>query len=384
MKSFSISKLFPVLLLLCSTPGWSVDLPNPPKESPAIYARSALVSSAMSNWTTPSESAYMKNQVSFTLNDGTQLGGLFFPKNDPNPAPLLIVNFGALADRWFNTTRDFILDIVLAGKIDAHVLIVDAMSSAGFYVGNSNISLGGYDEGRVLVELARKIREKPMASISSIHLMGVSLGGLATMHALIEDDRLDTRLFQSAITFSGVVDEESDTRTVMNTFGYKMIGASDEKLPVEGRVLLVSTVEHFDSILKENHIKDFHLKLFSAGGPIYQSFEKRLHLIDSNPSERSTWPGWNEAVSLSSVEEYVRTSSLLTQRISQVHVPLIMVHSKDDPVVPYSEFKKFADEQASNPNIQTLSTSDGGHWGFEFTYGADWIAGLLNRMFNSR
>ena len=296
-------------------------------------ARYSLGSTILSNPLESFESTYAKQEVQFTLDDGTKIGGLFFKKQNPNPVPLIIVNFGALADRWYNTSRKFICEIVLSGKIDANILVVDSVSSAGFYVLNHTLSLGGYDEGQVLMGVAKSLRAHPLVNFSSLHLMGVSLGGLATTHAMILDAKSQTHYFKSAINFSAVLNQRVSTEQVVASFGHPLVGSSGETLGAAGKLVLYAGVPHFNRVLKSRGVNDFKLQFGHIGDQLYDLFQKRL----------------NEKYQGMSVESYEQWSSGLTQDIDLVRVPFTFIHAEDDMVIPYSDFQKFADRERCNP-----------------------------------
>lgn len=60
-------------------------------------------------------------------------------------------------------------------------------------------------------------------------------------------------------------------------------------------------------------------------------------------------------------ENYYRTQSA-TRYLDGLHVPLLLIYSKDDTMVPYDTFD--APEVRNNPWITRLATEHGGHMGF--------------------
>jgi pimeloyl-ACP methyl ester carboxylesterase len=67
-----------------------------------------------------------------------------------------------------------------------HVLTLGNMTGKDFQVENKILSLGGFDEGRQLYDLAKMIKKSKHflgAKVSSVHVFGVSLGGHAALYS---------------------------------------------------------------------------------------------------------------------------------------------------------------------------------------------------------
>jgi pimeloyl-ACP methyl ester carboxylesterase len=209
--------------------------------------------------------------------------------------------------------------------------------------------------------------------------MGVSLGGLAVLEALIEDARLHTHHFAAGISFSGVVNESGVTDSVLNTYGYRMRGSDGSKISGLASLLLDVPIFHFnDTRVHSGDSVTTKLTSDNAGQIFYQEFSKRLQNLAKNPSVMRTW---NHAVKLTSVEEYVKTSSELVETSAdKITVPVILIHAKNDPLVPYADFAAFAEREKNNSFIQTHATLIGGHWGYFSVFGVDWVTAMLKKL----
>jgi predicted alpha/beta-fold hydrolase len=344
-------------------------LTNPPQGDPGLFSFSAIVS-VLESIADLSARTDTQHAVQFTLPDGTQIGGLLFTNPSKGVRPLVIADYGLMSSRDSGLAGDFVKQVVAAGNLNANFLVVNDISGADFYAANRSIGLGGYDAGRILVELAQQLKKQGVA-FSSLTLMGESLGGLAVLEALIEDHRLNTHLFQSAITFSAVVDENSSTASVMSAFNYNLSGIAGPEMSLEGLAFLTANLLSFDSELNSINTSLPELSLSGGGEFYYSEFQQRLQSVNT--------ANWNPAVSRSSVESYIESSAALIQQIAEISTPVIVVHAENDPVVPYSQFQSFAQAQSRNTNISTLGTSDGSHCGFIGAYGANYVASLVNR-----
>ena len=344
-------------------------LPNPPQSDPGLSGISQILAPLIS-MATFSKHVDLAHLHSFTLKDGTRLKGLLFVDESKGVRPLIIADFGLMSSHDTTFAGDIVDRLVQAGKLNANFLVVDDVTSASFFKDNQSLSLGGYDAGRVLIGLADEISNQGIV-FSSLHLWGESLGGLAVLEAVIEDQRLGQHHFQSAITFSGVVNEVKSTAAVMRGFGRPLDGLGNFSLDWLGKLFLNLTVKSFAAALQKELPGILAPTPSDAGDYFYNHFQDRLDSIHA--------ADWNPAVSQTSVEDYLKTSNELLGRLSQTQIPVIVIHSHDDPVVDYQQFKVFAQQQNANPKILTHATTFGSHCGFLGTYGADWVAELVNR-----
>jgi predicted alpha/beta-fold hydrolase len=344
-------------------------LANPPQGNPGFFSFSAIAT-VLESIADLSARTDTQHAVQYTLPDGTQIGGLLFTNPSKGVRPLVIADYGLMSSRDSGLAGDFVKKVVAVGNLNANFLVINDISGADFYAANRSIGLGGYDAGRIIVELAQQLKKQGVA-FSALTLMGESLGGLAVLEALIEDHRLKTHLFKSAITFSAVVDEDSSTASVMSAFNYNLRGISGPEMSLEGMAFLTANMLSFNSELKSITTSLPDLSLSSAGDLYYNEFQQRLQSVNTT--------NWNPAVSRASVESYIESSAALIQQIAEISTPVIVVHAENDPVVPYSQFQSFAQAQSRNVNISTLGTSDGSHCGFIGAYGASYVASLVNR-----
>jgi predicted alpha/beta-fold hydrolase len=374
----TVLTLLSALFLLSLSPmalGKDFSIPN---EDPHLLGFSGLGSTALSNLKTLSHHKFAKNLVEFELPDGTKLGGLYFPSKEPSVQPLMILNFGIFADRWSGFPASFVDNLVQKNRLTQNVLIVDSATSAPFLATNLYISLGGYDEGRILVQLAQVVRKNNFRC-STIHLVGVSLGGNAILQALIEDQRLQTRLFASGTTFAGVIDEIPVTVGAMRAFGYEPNIKSDYKLSSGGKDLLYFMQSYFNKVLKRYDAdKSLYLSTKTSGALFTKRFMMRVNSIKIDENAP-----WNPAVRRSSVEDYLQDSAVLINEIDKVKVPIVLVHAEDDPLVPYGPFRALAQRERDNPNILTHGSKFGGHWGYFSAYGSSWVESVIARTFLS-
>ena len=61
-----------------------------------------------------------------------------------------------------------------------------------------------------------------------------------------------------------------------------------------------------------------------------------------------------------SADYYERASALRV--IDRISVPTLIIHAKDDPIIPYAPIER--PEVKANPNVSVLAPEQGGHVGF--------------------
>jgi predicted alpha/beta-fold hydrolase len=71
---------------------------------------------------------------------------------------------------------------------------------------------------------------------------------------------------------------------------------------------------------------------------------------------------------MSGGEEYFGSASLV-ERLPKVEVPLLMIHSRDDPWVPHAQYEEM--DWSACRNVTTLFSNRGGHVGFHATGPSD-------------
>jgi pimeloyl-ACP methyl ester carboxylesterase len=343
----------------------------------AIYSAgdAGILSTVLSNPSPLRREDYSSNEVVFQLKDGTRVGGLLFKGRCG--APLLISSFGFLADRWSNPSAQMVKGFIEARErlINADVLILDHPTSAGFFELNGGVSMGGYDEGRIIVEVAELLRQSKPAQ--KICLLGVSMGGNGVVHALLEAKRRQERLFEAAITFSA-----ASRLTIIPGWQLSAFGAPEGQNNPWGQMTgrhkrgiykmgMSRVIAHFVDIVRQSGPAGFALSDEQVASFFYSNFESRIKLIRTNatPSE----------FDFSSLERYAYSCSL-PQLIEQVNTPLVMVHAADDPSVPYEQFQELAFMGKSNTNICFLGLDHGGHWGFAESMGRQWVADVINKV----
>jgi len=352
-------------------------IPKPPWS--AVLTTSGVLATWLSHVNALDRREFVEQEVDFVLADGTRAGGLLFPR--AGQAPLLLATFGFLADRWSKPAAQFVDDYLIRGSFPAHVLILDHPSSAPFLAANGELSLGGLDEGQMVLEVARQLRGGGAAKlelrISSYHLLGVSMGGLGVLYAVREDARSASPILGSAAVFSSVTRLDEVRAHELVTRG-RVTLEPERRRALSPAALLGAGIfrdlrEHFRSSYRERTGERLDWSDDDTGQRLYELMERRVRRLFA---ERKN------GVAFDSLDGYMEFNNVCGMG-EDVAVPLVMIHARDDPVVPVSHLECFEKSASSNPNVSTYVTNNGGHWGFARTYGRDWIAAILEAVLSA-
>lgn len=125
---------------------------------------------------------------------------------DFKPRPLLIIRGGI-----FSSSSEFLAERFMWMQFfeqgPFNVLLVESSSGPDFIYTNDKISVGGYFEAQQNLWIAKRLRskEEPIAKIiSSVHLMGISLGGQGVLMAHQWNDLNDSPI-ESFLAYCPVV-----------------------------------------------------------------------------------------------------------------------------------------------------------------------------------
>ncbi len=308
-------------------------------------------------------------KLDFALRDGTKIKGLY--KEGKRDSALIISSWGFLADSMAQPPHTF-MNVVGATKLQEYaILILDHPTSARFYCLNGEASWGGIEEGYILVEVAKEMKERYHPG--SIHLLGNSMGGMGVIHAAYRNEGLIT----SAMVFSAVTDYTDVPGNALrnvtknSTFGPAVMSDS---LNSFGLGLLI---DHFEEQVREDTIC---AKRYSAYSSLEELFMKsRRYQHDSLMSvllkpyvERGVFT----QKKIDSMNDYLQRSD--ANRIAAgVGTPLFLIHASDDSVVPQHHWYRFMTAAGGNNNVAGMMMTNGGHWGFVGAYGREWVGCMI-------
>lgn len=376
---------------------------DPSNLSVNVLGRSGLISTALpSSSMNPfkplkeldPDGAAGSRPFSMRLSDGTIAGGLFFEYDDgtSDPKPLLMASFGFLQDRW-GTEAAKVYELYLekpSERIPAHVLILDHPSAGTFLANNGCLSVGSYDDARMWIEIALKLRND--MKLSGIHLFGVSMSGQTVVHALLEDKRLGLNLFASGMAVSIAPDFQKAPGMQLAQLGtpkgvenpwagyFKTVPRKSCVDMIQSQGLWTLIKKQFVPHYRCVNATDTEFDLTCSDVPVFlrNAFDKRITLLREQKPDT-----WNTEFSLEGLDAFM-ASTRIAGVIGRVRTPLVLVSAFDDPAVPRAMFEEVMLAAEGNPWIAALETDQGGHFGFNLPYGKNYLGSIIRLMIDQR
>ena len=344
------------------------------RDYPTIM-RYGPLSTGWSNMTRASEEDLTQYvPVSFKLPNNTLSSGLY--KNGESSKPLIIGTFGFLADKMSQPAHNF-MQVTCAPQLSGYnILILDHPTSAPFYCANESFGWGGIEEGYILIEVAKRMKVEHEQS--SIHLVGISMGGMGVIHAAYQGEGI----INSALVFSPVTDYADVPGNAVRLLEPNGLFGSRGSFDLLNRVglemLIVGFNDCVDNYIKNNETDSAIQRIES---PVFDSAlldteryvnKKFVATILRPYINKKTFPDRLPR----NVSEYVSMCDA-TRLAQDIEVPLYLIHAHDDPAVSDAHFYRFMLAAKGNKFIRGTIFDDGGHWGFSAAYGREWVASII-------
>lgn len=296
------------------------------------------------------------------LPDGTRVPGILALKQDTRPRPLVIVKCGVFCSAAQTASMKSYL-MHLFDQSPFNVLLLANQTGMDYIYLNKRVTLGGWSEGFEAIEIGKWMLEKweHKDRISSLHFMGISLGGnAAVMGAAYNDKYLlsnGSKVYNSVAAICPVI---SLRPTLDHLYGTQVVG----------RVFAKMTKEHFKEA--RNYITDV---------PDLISDSKI-------PSNRKDMPDYIATLASTSLQRrgiastpsaFMKSNNFWNWK-DEVKTPLMVWASKDDMVVNNginAEVMEHDDVYEKSAHVGVLNLKYGNHCGFSSSYGAQASAAVL-------
>lgn len=296
------------------------------------------------------------------LADGTRVPGILALKQDPRPRPLVIVKCGVFCSAVQTASLKSYL-MHLFDQSPFNVLLLANQTGMDYIYYNKRVTLGGWSEGAEAIEVGKWMLEKwqHKERISSLHFMGISLGGnAAVMGAAFNDKYLlpnGNKVYNSVTAICPVI---SLRPTLDHLYGGQIVG----------RVFSKMTKAHFKEA--RNYVKDVADLITDQ-------------LIPSSRFDMADYIGGLASTSLqrrgiaSTTSSYFKSNNFWNWK-EEVKTPLMVWASRDDMVVNNrinAEVMEHDDFYEKSSNVGVLNLKYGNHCGFSSSYGAQASAAVL-------
>lgn len=312
------------------------------------------------DWTTNS----FMNPVHVRLPGGSVLRGLIALRGDARPRPMVVVRSGVFAGiDEMGSEKYFLMQLFEQGH--ANVLILENDTASGYVRRNPGYQPGGVFEGAQNVFIAGLLRDpaQPLSKItSSVHFLGISLGGHGLFHAAALEARHGTRNIDSFLALCPVVDLHSElNRWILPTFRGTLIDTfiSSQLAPIR---------EQLRSMPEDS----------SAPPEIRQRlFKKALQLAEQTFQTRREFMAG--LVTPAAQETDFWRASNVWPWFRNVTTPVTVVVAEPDVLVPATaNGDRIANLVAgTSSNISVAKLKHGFHCSFPATYRWDAVAALL-------
>lgn len=300
------------------------------------------------------------------LSGGRKIPATLAMKESGRSRPLVVVKAGVFSTSGEEPSlRNYMIH--LFDQSPFNVLLVSNQTGMDYLYQNKYVSLGGWSEGQETIEIAQWLYSQPDIgpTISSLHLMGISLGGNAAVYGAYYNDLnlnpLTTQKYYNSVT--AICPVISLKRTLEKLYSHKLVGP----------LFYSNTRDHYAEASK------------------YLTDVPDLTRAEAFPAKEkmSDYIGHVAAVSLNrrglasiNGESFLRLNNFwnLTKK---VNTPTLVWASKDDMVVNNevnAEVFEHDDYYESASNTGTLNFEHGNHCAFSAAYGFQASSSVLRNF----
>jgi predicted alpha/beta-fold hydrolase len=313
----------------------------------------------------------------------SEVRGILALKNSPEKRPLIIAVCGTECNTPDDIPKQLLMTLFDEGPFN--VLILASTTGKDFINANKRLDMGGLSEGREVFEIAKMISQptvdqKNLLTLnrvtSSIHILGISLGGHASLYAGLYASlnflgkSNDAPQIKSILAYCPVVDLSSTILSLdsQNTYEAKYFRGLMWSLFSEHRDLFPGAP---DTAPQD---RDYRSLISSALSPLYK-----------NRSEHHGFISPFSEVAMADPELFWQESNF-SHFISLIKIPTLVFGAENDPVVDPT-VNSLALREALKTNINNhigvVSTKYGVHCATQMSYGWDVYSSLINHYFLS-
>lgn len=302
-------------------------------------------------------------RVTFRLSDGRRLRGIAAFKSSSRPRPLVIFACGLFCNAGDSVSpRSLVMQLFEESPF--HVLVLASPSGSTFSKENKSVALSGFDGGAQIVDVMRQVlRSGLRPRISSVHLLGVSLGSHAAGYAALyaSEPANGVPKISSVTATCSVVDLGA---SIEAGFTGALRGSLYE---YESRDFLrnvgdsIPVLNEFMSGDPGGFDRRELQRLFALSAlAYYESFLDRRPW-PLQPFEDLRLRGLRKLVEVNRFQNYA----------ARVRVPMMYLYSKDDGlVVPGPNSDRLAERlDGTNPSVSVVAFDRGNHCAIASAYG---------------
>jgi hypothetical protein len=305
--------------------------------------------------------------VRATLPDGRALTGYVAMKPGNTPRPLIIAKCGALCNAEQSVThRSFMMH--LYDESPFHVLTLANNTGSDFQIENGALALGGFDEGRQLYQIAKLIRspESPIRSqVSSVHIVGASLGG-------------SSALFSSIYTSANDLPGQPTIQSVTAVCPVVVLKNSVRRLYFSRAISPIAAFETLHQIKDVFYFVPVIGELFTYGRRfmppflVYDKITRALLKYYRDWTEKEPWDLKPfVGTRIKSLDQFWEVNDFRNY-ISDVQVPTLAIGARNDSLVKPRENSELLQKsllKLDNPDVDVVFLGQGNHCAFSIANG---------------
>lgn len=285
--------------------------------------------------------------------DGTPITAVVGIHRDGRRRPAIVMSHGFMGSKHDHYIIDSLL--VAYAEWGFNVLGIDLRNFGCSQKLSHSPTTAGWREAEDLLAAAKYMSEQP--EVTSVGITGFSMGAGSTMRAAFAEKEYPY-LTGGAIAWNGYADsgrmiEYISTRPPLNHLFF----------PVYLAFRFMHKIRREDM---KRYIDDPDQKQYLYGTFTSADFTTYIDRIAAPHYGVST-------------EEFYRKSSP-REFLSEVDVPLLVVHAKDDPICPASEMEELEEVVRDNPNVEIWMLPTGSHCLFQYLDRA-WYDSVMRGFF---
>ena len=309
------------------------------------------------------QSSLMK-PVLVTNKSGDRTPGYLALKPGNLPRPLVIVKCGVFCSGdALSSTMNYMINLFDQGPF--HVLLLANRTGVSYVRENRNITMGGVLEGKDLVEIGEWVKnESPYKDkISSLHLLGYSLGGHAASYATLYNDlelSHGNKIFSSIIPVCAAMDLEPTIRKLYQPGTLAGKAALSDTKAVFGAIR--GYVPEVEDLIAEENLPTDITKYPDLLVQILMRYQMPRRGLASTPEGQF----WHDNNFFSAAKK--------------IQTPTFYWASKNDPVVNYkiNTGRMIASTPLhSESNVAAVGLSYGSHCTFNSAYGIPTVSSVF-------
>ncbi len=294
---------------------------------------------------------------------------------DHKKRPLVIFRNGVYGDATESTvSKNFIMQVF--DESPFHMLFLGNLTGEQFIRDNGMLAMGGFDEGRQFQEIIKQLiaDDSPYKDlIEDIHVMGVSLGANGALFSSLYNSYVpeDISKIKSVTALCPVVNLENSLNHVFSNtilgavytqITYHLLKKVFKDVPVLAELLNYNDIWTRDEIanaIKGGAVRYYKDRTFKTPWDYAPFIGKRIE------SEQDFWDVNN-----------------FTTYADQVTTPTLVVHAKDDFIVPVDLNTKLLFEKLKNnkTNVGIVEVENGSHCAYNVANGWPTMSTLMREF----